>query len=163
MSNPPVNQTPVPMMRYILQLAGIIVILSAIVVAVTTLLNFEAPSAMGIITLIASLAAVTTSFVQREGRALLRSERVSLANGAAVITVVISAAFIVGVALFNAVPLTTADLGMAFVGDASLPWWVFPAGFVASAVFAWLVTYFTAGFLSRNHKKTMDKINAKKL
>ena len=153
--------TPVPMMRYILQLGGLIVLLTVVVIVAAMVLKFTVPSAMGIITLMAALAAVTQSFVRREGRALLGSERVTLAFGAVLLTLIIGAATILAIALASDVPLTTAGLGMAFFGDAAMPWWVFPVGFAVSAIVAWLVTYFAAGFMSRSAKKAIDKQAAK--
>jgi len=65
----------VSLQKYVIQFAGVYVLCNITIFAITTLFNFDVPSSMGIVTLIASTAPVMQSFVKREQRVPSSRER----------------------------------------------------------------------------------------
>ncbi|PLP59004.1 hypothetical protein CYK37_10895 [Mesorhizobium loti] len=83
---------PASMLKYALLFGLMMLFCQVVVAALTTVLKFETPAAMGIIVIMASLAFVMQKFVTDNKRPLLSSERLSLATLGAIVAVVVTAA-----------------------------------------------------------------------
>lgn len=141
--------------RYLLQFTAYYVLCIVAVVAITSLLKFDVPSSMGIITLIAATAPVIQGFVKRENRVPSKSERMKFATLATVITLILTALFIaLWLAIYKANPF---DLMQAM----AIPAWVILAGALFAAVLSWVVVYFFTGFMSRQAMKQIEKAKSK--
>ena len=155
MTMPAETTKPVALLPYVLKFAALYALASIVVIVITTMLNFEIPSAMGIITLIATVAPIAQMFVTAEKRPMTNRERVRFATGDTVAVVLVTAA------------LVTA-LSLAFGGLAALQELIATAkreatplivAIVAGVTIAltWPLTYFCVGFQGRQTFKQLTK------
>lgn len=145
------------MKRYVVQFAGVYILCNILVAAITYVLNFEVPSSMGIITLIASTAPVMQSFVKREQRVPTKSERSNFATFATLASLVLSA--VVFLTLFAVYQVNPLDL-MSVLG---IPFYAVAALLAFAVALSWIVIYFFSGFMAKQTLKQIEKANLKKL
>jgi hypothetical protein len=149
--------TPAKLTPYLLTFTGIYLLAIAAVFAITTLLNFEAPSAMGIVTLMVAVAPVMQSFVKKEGRVPTKRERVNFATGGTLLSIICSilAVIVAVLALDGAAAMN--DLVTLGLSELSAHPGLFAAIAAAVIVVSWLVIYFSSGFTARNSLKLLAK------
>jgi hypothetical protein len=149
------NENTLAANRYLFQFIGAYVLCSAIIFAITTLLNFDVPSSMGIITLIASTAPVVQSFVKREQRLPSKGERARFALLATTASLALSAlAVLAMLSVYSVGPMEALQtLGIPLWGAALLA--------VIAILVSWLVLYFFTGFMSKQALKQIEKAKAK--
>jgi hypothetical protein len=146
---------PVSLQKYILQFAGVYILCSIVIFAITSVLNFEVPSSMGIVTLIASTAPVMQSFVKRENRMPLKSERVNFASLATAVSLLLSVIFVA--ALCAVYQLNPLDVLQAL----EIPLWAIAAMLLFAAGLSWVVIYFFSGFMAKQTMKQIEKAKLK--
>ena len=147
---------PVSMMPYALKFTGISFLLSLLVIAITEILKFDAPSAMGIVTLIAAVAPVADGFVKKNERAMTKGERVSFAILGSIFSFLASLVLFAGVMKFSGVELSMATLNELF-GTTEIPWGILAALLVIALLFSWLVIYFSSGWMCKTALKRLAK------
>ena len=148
---------PISMMSYTLKFTGISTLLSLLVIIVTELLKFDAPSSMGIVTLIAAVAPVAHGFVTKNGRAMSKGERISFATLGTIFSVLASLIVYAGFLKFSGVELSVATLNEVF-GTAEIPWGILAAILAFALVVSWLVLYFSTGWMCRGAMKRLSKV-----
>jgi hypothetical protein len=143
---------PVQLIRYILQFAGIYLVAIIAVIAVTTLLKFDTPSAMGIIVLIAASSGVAQSFVKNTKRVMEKSERVTLATAGTAITTLLSFLWVWVATSID--PAFASEIRPMLQDSGFLPILI---GIVIFAILlSWAVIYFTLGFFGKSALKRME-------
>jgi hypothetical protein len=144
--------------RYIFQFCGAYIVCLLLVIGITTILQFDIPSSMGILTLMAALAMPISSFVKDTHRAFTKSERVRFATGvgASVIAMNFALIALMKIASFGPTMLDqlAADAGQDGV---SLPL-LFGGIAIFAFVLSWIIAYFFSGFMSRQQVKQLTKI-----
>jgi hypothetical protein len=148
---------PISMMSYALKFTGISTLLSLLVVVITEILKFDAPSAMGIITLVAASAPVAQGFVTKNGRVMSKGERVSFASLGTIFSILTSLALYAGFLKYSGVELSVATLNEVF-GTTEIPWGILTAILAFAVVVSWLLLYFTTGWMCRNAMKRLSKV-----
>jgi hypothetical protein len=141
--------------RYLLQFTGSYVVCVVLVILVTTVLNFDVPNAMGIITVIAATTTVIQSFVKREGRIPSKNERVRFAALATVITLIITA-LLVGLSLLI-YQVNPFDI----LRTEGVPLWGVVLIAALAAAISWIVIYFFSGFMAKQTLKQIEKAKLK--
>jgi small-conductance mechanosensitive channel len=154
------NTGKINLLPHVLQFCGTYVLCLVAIIIITTLLNFEIPSAMGIIALIAALSAPVVSFVKKSGRAFSTGERVRFATGVSLALIAINLILVLGQKLAGIGPDVFNELARALASEGiSVP--VVIAGLVVfSFLLSWVVTYFFSGFMSRQQAKQRNKAKA---
>ena len=147
---------PISMMSYALKFTGISTLLSLLVIVVTELLKFDAPSSMGIVTLIAAVAPVAHGFVTKNGRVMSKGERVSFATLGTIFSVLASLVLYAGFLKFSGVELSVATFNDVF-GTTEIPWGILAAILAFALVVSWLVLYFSTGWMCRGAMKRLAK------
>jgi hypothetical protein len=123
--------------------------LSALIGVVVTLLNFEAPSAMGIVALMCATSAPVTSFVNTIGRGMTKGERVRFASLGALITSIASILVTVGILyVFGGDDIFAKIEAEARGLWAELPWLAIALPFIALAA-AWVAIYLGSGLFNK--------------
>jgi NhaP-type Na+/H+ or K+/H+ antiporter len=155
MSNMNTTASELSTKRYLLQFTGAYAVCVVLVILITTVLNFDVPNAMGIITVIAATTTVIQSFVKREGRVPTKTERVRFAVLATVITLIITA-LLVGLSLLiyqiNPFDILRAE---------SVPFWGVALIAALAAAITWVVIYFFSGFMAKQAMKQIEKAKTK--
>jgi hypothetical protein len=152
------NPAPVSLARSFLIFTGAYVLATALVMVITTLLNFDVPSAMGIIILVAVTGPVMQAFVSKEGRTMTGRERLIFAVGATLIALALSILFLVGVLFYHGIPLSLGSI-QAMVGiNGPINGLVVLAIAAIALIVPVLVIYFTSGFMGRNALKQRNKL-----
>ncbi len=155
MSDMDARISPVSLQKYVIQFAGLYVLCNIAIFAITTLFNFDAPSSMGIVTLIASTAPVMQSFVKREQRVPSSRERVLFASMATAASLILSAVLAgIMLAVYQLNPLVVMDVF-------SIPAWAILATVVFAIVLTWVVIYFFSGFMAKQTLKQIEKAKLK--
>lgn len=92
---PPHHETnpSVALTKYFIQFSAIYVLCTLIVVLATSLLDFDVPSAMGIIVLLAAVSSPIKSFVNDQKRVFTLGERLRFSTGIAFASLVLNVAF----------------------------------------------------------------------
>jgi hypothetical protein len=145
----------VSMKNYMLQFVGIYILCSAAIILIPLFLNFEIPSSMGIVTLIAATAPVMQSFVKREQRVPTKAERRNFATLSTLVSLLLSAVLILGsLALYQVGPLEA-------IAALQIPAWVIALIILISGLLSWLVIYFFSGFMARQTMKQIEKAKLK--
>ncbi len=155
MSDMDTRTSSVSLQKYVMQFAGIYVLCNIAIFTITTLLNFDVPSSMGVITLIASTAPVMQSFVKREQRVPSNRERTSFATLATAASLILSA-MLAGImlAVYQINPLALMDVF-------SIPVWAVLAMVLFAIVLTWVVIYFFSGFMAKQTLKQIEKAKHK--
>lgn len=149
------SSAPVSMRRYGVQLVLCMVGLAVASVAVSAMLRFQLPSAMGIIILMASLTIPANRFATHERRDMTSGEKARLGLWAAVGTVIPAAVIVPGLLIWAGLPLTLENAAMVLFGDLGFPVNAVLIVIAASAALAFLVTYLSAGFMTRGQLKAL--------
>jgi hypothetical protein len=156
LTQPLANTRKTNLLPYVLQFCGLYLLYLVIVIAVTTLLNFEIPSAMGILAFIVALSTTVASFVKQSGRGLMTGEKLRFATGVSssllamnVILVFLQKLMGNGSDVFNALARELASEGISM-----------PVAIAGLAVFtfllSWIVTYFLSGFMGLYQVKKVE-------
>jgi hypothetical protein len=148
---------PISMLSYALKLTGISILLSLLLIVITEILNFDLPSSMGIITLIAAVAPVAQGFVAKNGRVMTKGERVSFAAFGSIFSFLASLVLFLGLMKFFGVEISVATLNQVF-GTTEIPWGILAAILAFALVVSWLVLYFTTGWMCRGAMKRLSKV-----
>lgn len=152
--------TPTGMLKYALVFGLVLLCCQVAVVVVTSMLQVDAPSSMGIIVIMASLAFVAQKFVMDHKRPLLSSERLRLATLGAVVTVAVAAAFqALAAALLNIAGEQDAlreVIRELTIGSTS-PAFAFALLAALTFVLAWIVIFASVGFMTRGALKRLDR------
>jgi heme/copper-type cytochrome/quinol oxidase subunit 4 len=140
---------------YFKQFALYYCLTTLVTVAIVSLLQFEMPSSMGIIILMAAASGPFVSFVHATKRAPTKGERARFATGATIIATLLSMIFFVG----GAYVMGGVDLLHYFAGLAQKLWTDEPPlaaalPFIALFV-SWVVIYFTSGFYTKQVLKNL--------
>jgi hypothetical protein len=163
------TETTVEMKPYLLQFVGVYALCIVAIYLITTLLNFDAPSSMGMATLIAATAPVMQSFVNKEQRVPTRSERANFATLATVATLVIGVLIVIlwstvfqtnPLELLNATDTIGAGLGGGSILSAGFMV-IALAAMAIAAVLSWVVVYFFSGFMANQTLKQIEKAKLK--
>jgi hypothetical protein len=153
--------SPVSLQPYLLQLLGIFLMGSVVATAFFALTGIEAPSAMGIIVLMASLSPVASSFAKNTGRVMTTGERAKFALLGTIATFVLSIAVLLLALLIGGVPISISGLSQAFgVGSDFALFAAIVVG--VGLVVGWLVIYFGMGFMGRMMLKQIEAAKNKK-
>jgi hypothetical protein len=146
------------LMRSFLIFSGAYVLATVVVMVITRLLNFDVPSAMGIIILVAITGPVMQAFVAREGRTMTSRERLIFAAGATLIALVLSIVFLASMLFYYGIPLSLGSI-QAMIGiNGPINGLVVLAIAAVALIVPMLVIYFTSGFMGRNALKQRAKI-----
>lgn len=144
--------------KYIIQFSATYVLCILVVALVTSILNFDAPSAMGIIVLIAALSPPVRSFVIDQKRVFANGERARFATGVAFASLALNVAF---AGLFTYIETAFSD-GRSplidLIDEANRQGFSFSQVLSIAALFwlsiAWIVAYLFAWFSARSwHRK----------
>jgi hypothetical protein len=144
---------PVSLTRYVLQFLGIYALGILATVGITMLLNFDPPSATGIILLVAASGGVAQSFVGKTGRVMLKPERVKLAAIATAVTTLMSALWVWWAMSLD--PSLQSEIAPMLQDKGFFPILVAIAVFVV--ILSWAVVYFTLGFFCKSALKRLQK------
>ena len=147
---------PISIMSYALKFTGISTLLSLLVIVVTELLKFDAPSSMGIVTLIAAVAPVAQGFVKKNERVMSKGERVSFAILGSIFSLLTSLLMFAGFAKYSGVELSIASLNEMF-GTTEIPWAIIAVILAFAFVLSWVVLYFSTGWMCRSAMKRLAK------
>ncbi len=132
--------------KYVLQFCIAYLGCSALVFAVTTIFDFEAPSSMGIVSLLASTTYPMQTFVKTEQRVPTKSERVQFSVFATLASLALSAALFLGLMAFY--QLNFLDMLTAFgVTDVPTTVWLLIAVFILCL--SWAVIYLFSGVTAK--------------
>jgi hypothetical protein len=143
--------------RYILLFCGAYIVCLLLVVGITTILQFDIPSSMGIVTLMAALAMPIASFVKDTHRAFTKPERLRFATGVGTSVVAMNFALIALMKIVNFGP-TMLDQVAADAGREGISLPLLFAGLALFAfVLSWIIAYFFSGFMSRQQVKQLAK------
>jgi hypothetical protein len=147
------------MLKYAIVFGGIYLLCIVISVAASSLLNFDLPSSMGIIILIAALTAPVQSFVKDHLRVFTTGERALFAAWIGLAVVVLNLclglAFLYGVdALLGGTNPIKVMLAQAARSGISAPVAFLGMAAISFAV-SWIVTFFFAGFYARQSLKRL--------
>lgn len=120
------------------------------------MLNMKMPSSMGIITLVAALAPAFDLFTRSTGRVMSSGEKLRFALGAAIIAIAVNVAalFLMAYIATGSLSLDTITTGIG-LGKVDLPFLAIGLG--GGLVIAFLITYFSAGFMGRGALKRLAK------
>jgi hypothetical protein len=152
----------VSLTKYLWQFLGAYVVCILLIAAITYFLNFEAPSAIGMVALIASASPAGQTFVRTNNRAMTTGERARFALLATVASMLLSLLMILGALAASGLPLSVAGFGemMGFPEmDSGILSIILGVGIVVS----WVVIYFALGFIGRSTLKQMAKGKLKPL
>lgn len=147
---------PISMLSHALKLTGISILLSLLLIVITEILNFDLPSSMGIITLIAAVAPVAQGFVAKNGRVMTKGERLSFATFGSIFSFLASLVLFIGLMKFFGVEISVATLNQVF-GTTEIPWGILAAILAFALVVSWLVIYFSAGWMCKGAMKRLEK------
>jgi hypothetical protein len=149
------NETPAHLSLSQFTMAYVFCLLA--IIGVTTLLKFEVPSAMGIISLMAAASAPAQSFVMKHQRVPTKSERNSFAIGATLISIVLSLA-LTAVALYATAGMEGFDWVRSEIEKVwnELPWLVALLPLLTLLI-SWLTVYFGSGFIARQGLKAVKR------
>lgn len=147
---------PFPMGKYLLQFMGISIAIAVAVIAFTMITGIDTPSSMGIISLVATLAAVSQSVAKNEGRELTKGERVRFATWSSLLSLALSVAMFLIMMALAGVPLNSAGIAAAF-GETDIPMGILLALLAFGFVVTWVITYFAMGFTVRQALKRQAK------
>ena len=132
----------------------------AMILAITTVLRFEVPSSMGIISLMAAMSWPVQTYVMKTGQALTNGQRARFALWGTLISIALSLA-ITGAVMYALSGTAQFD---AFLSEIKSMWAELPALVVALPFItlgvSWLVLYFGSGFMGRMAVKQMKKASA---
>jgi hypothetical protein len=148
MTNTSLSPNPVSWGHYILIFLGANVLCNVAVLLITTVLNFEIPSSMGIIMLMVSVMPAVESFVKNESRVLSKSERVQFASLGTASYLALSAFFGVIAYMFGAFSLQEILNEIPFLFLLLL--------IAIVVVVCWLVIYFGTGFMAKQSLKRLE-------
>jgi hypothetical protein len=145
---------------HVLQFAGIFALLSIAVSLFFGLIGYDAPSAMGIITVMVSLSPVGASFVKKYGRVMTTGERALFAVLALVATFAVTLVMLVVFLMLAGLPVSMQGFGQvvdipAIGGD------VFAYIMLGVAVLYWLIIFFGMIFACRTGMKQLERQQAK--
>jgi L-asparagine transporter-like permease len=146
---------PAGLGRYLLQFTGIYLLAAVAIFAVTYFFDFDAPSAMGIILLVAACSGVANSFVTRTRRVMTGAERRTLAIAVTAISTAISAA---GLWLSTFDPAFAQELN-AMLADQNFAWILALITLVFLLAY-FLIAYFTLGFFGKSTLKRLQKTSS---
>jgi hypothetical protein len=144
------------LMRYVLMYLGTYALCLVVIMVITAVFDFNVPSSMGIITVMAALSYPLQMFVRNERRVFSRSERLRFASGVGFATTALSVGLALLVLAF--VPNVLGDvLAGAKRQGFSAP--VVIGGLAAfSFVLTWVVAYAMSGFMQRQVLKQLEKV-----
>lgn len=154
-----IEATPqsISMLSYALKFTGISILLSLLVIAITELLRFDAPSSLGIFTLVVAVAPVAQGFVTKNGRVMSKGELVSFATLGSIFSLLASLVLFAGFMKFSGVEPSLAALNEVF-GTTEIPWGILAAILAFALVISWLVLYFCAGWMCKGAMKRLAKV-----
>jgi hypothetical protein len=133
-----------------------VVALQAIVIAITTIFQFDAGGAMGIIVMFVATQWPMSMFVNKSSRVPTKGERVRFATLGTIGALLLSLAIVYIIGFFVGDNLISALIADAQAEGMSAPLVV---GFVllVGFVIGWLVVYFASGFSAKQAMKIFDK------
>ncbi len=148
---------PISMMPYALKFTGISALLSIFLITLTELINFDVPSSMGTIIMVAAVIPVAQSFVKKNGRVMSEVERVSFAILSSIFSLFTSLVIFAGF-----IKLSGFDLSMATLSEA-LGTTEIPLGFLVimlafALVLSWAVLYFCTGWMCKSAMNRLAKV-----
>jgi hypothetical protein len=151
-----VSNEPVPLLRSVLIFCGSLIALQIILMLISGLLQFDLPSAMGVIVAVFATQASMMDFVKQYARAPTTGERLRFATGAAIASVFVTM-LIIG--LFSIrTGNTELDVLLSEAKAGGIPSIVVFGGIaLVATVVTWLVAYFASGLLARNALKAAAK------
>jgi hypothetical protein len=138
------------LMKHVIQFCVAYAGCSVLVYAVTTMLNFDAPSSMGIISMMASTTYPIQSFVKDQQRAPTKSERSLFAFFTTLASLALSAVVFLGFMAVYQVGISDVLTGF---GVAEVPAWVWGLIALFTVGLSWVVVYFFSGFIAKQAMK----------
>ena len=146
---------PLALLPYVLKFAALYGLISIALIVISSVFQFELPSAMGIVTLMASLAGIIPMFVAAEKRVMTTGERVRFATWVTIAVLLVTLALVVAVSLaFGGVAALLELIDTAKKEASPLIVAIVTAVTVA---LTWIVTYFYTGFHGRQTLKLIEK------
>ncbi|SDP77853.1 ABZJ_00895 family protein [Phyllobacterium sp. OV277] len=153
MSSSPVQTSLAPIfVRFIFAFVLCVIFVQVI----TTVLKFDIPSSMSIITLVVALAPAFDLFTRTTGRVMTSGEKLRFSLGAAIITIVINVATLLLMS-YIATGSLNLDTVTSGVGLGRIDTTFVAIILAGSLVLAFIITYFTAGFMGRGALKRLAK------
>jgi hypothetical protein len=156
MSIPQYDAANANMLPFVGQFLIALVALQALVVAITSIFQFDAGGAMGIIVMFIATQWPMSSFVKNNGRLPSKGERVRFATIGAIGGLLLSLAIVYVLGLFfggNVISALIAEAQSEGISAPMVIGFVLLVGFIVG----WLVIYFASGFSAKQALKIADK------
>lgn len=137
--------------KYVVQFAGVFVLLAALVGLVDTLFNLSLPSSVGFGVLFGATGYPVVNFVKAEQRVMEPQERAQFALWATLVNVAVVVLMFLGIcALYQVNPMDLISASSVSLGVALF-------GAIFALVLTWFIVYFATGTFGKIGLKQFDK------
>jgi hypothetical protein len=150
-NTPTVSLTP-----YLLQFAGIYVLISILVMAFFYFTEIDPPSVTGMLSVMAGAMIAGQNYATKTRRLMGRKERLTFASLASLIAVVGSIALLVVFLLFMGVPFSFTAMTTT-MGLPDIPVSIWFLLLALSLVLSWVVAYFTVNLTAKTYLKKLNQ------